>query len=646
MKKTFIHKFLVPLLTSVFVLTLILSGALLRVDKWTQDALYQQPGTPSGDIIIIGIDEATLNELGPYGPGYRGYIAYALQALAADPEKLPAVVAVDVLYQGESGTAADNQLAKAAAGLPHVVTACMAEYGDVITWEDGRATSFSTSVTNLIEPYDALKAVTTQGHINAMMDKDGVLRHALLYINRPDTGEKVYSMAAEISRLFLESRGKTFTLPNVNAAGHYYVPFTGRPGAYDDGYSLYGLLMGQIHPDAWAGKIVLIGPYAASMQDQYLTSAAPADPMYGVEYQANVIQSLLKGNLKTEGSDTVQFILLALLCVIAAFLFFNLNTKIGGAICAGVVFISVLGSWGFWLAGRVEHVLWLPVGAVALYLASVISHYVQTSRERRALALEKERISTELALATRIQNNYLPKTFPPFPDRHEFDIYASMTPAREVGGDLYDFFLIDEDHLCLVIGDVSGKGVPASLFMMLSSALIHHVAMREPSPAKILTEVNAEICNRNPEEMFVTVWLGVLQISTGLLTAASAGHEYPAVCAPGGSFELLKDKHGFVLGGMQGIRYREYTLTLEPGTRFFVYTDGVPEATDSNNDMYGTDRMIQALRTVNEKGPEEILSAVRSSVQAFVGPAEQFDDLTMLCFEYRGPQEQPKEPSV
>ena len=146
----------------------------------------------------------------------------------------------------------------------------------------------------------------------------------------------------------------------------------------------------------------------------------------------------------------------------------------------------------------------------------------------------------------------------------EDDIYASMTPAKEVGGDLYDFFLIDEDHLALVIGDVSEKGVPASLFMMVAMTLIHHVAMRETSTARILQMVNEEICARNPEEMFVTVWLGILEISTGKLTAANAGHEFPAFRKPGGSFELLKDRHGFVLGGMEGVKYREYELTLEP----------------------------------------------------------------------------------
>ncbi|MBR2601252.1 MAG: serine/threonine-protein phosphatase, partial [Clostridia bacterium] len=181
----------------------------------------------------------------------------------------------------------------------------------------------------------------------------------------------------------------------------------------------------------------------------------------------------------------------------------------------------------------------------------------------------------------------------------------------------------------------SGKGVPASLFMMVAATLIHHVAMHEISPARILTEVNAEICTRNPEEMFVTVWLGVLEISTGVLTAASAGHEYPAIKRPDGSFELLKDRHGFVLGGMEGARYREYTLQLESGSKIFVYTDGVPEATDAAKEMFGTDRMITALNMAPDSGPQDILRIVREQVDAFVGEAEQFDDLTMLCLEYR-----------
>ncbi len=636
MKHSFLRKYIFPLLTACLVLLLIRSDIVKPADRYVQDSLFQQPGVPSGDIKIIEIDERSLSELGPYGPSYRGYMAYALQRLAADPDNLPAVVAIDILYEGTSDPAMDNQLARAAASLPRVVTSCMAQFGDKITWEDGRATNLEASAINIVEPFSALENATTQGHINAMQDKDGILRHALLYVENPENGEKILSMACQTARLFQESKGEEFSLPYINTAGHYYVPFVGKPRTFDEGLSFVELIRGSYDPALWKDKIVLIGPYAAALNDYYMTAADKATPMYGIEYQANVIQSLFDHNLKSEASEAFQFVLVAILCVCAAFLFFRLPIRFGGIICVSLLVVSFLGAFLFWNAGLVVHVLWLPVAILLVYLAALISHYIMASRERRALALEKERVSTELALATRIQSNFLPKTFPPFPDRHEFDLYASMTPAREVGGDLYDFFLIDDDHLCLVIGDVSGKGVPASLFMMLSSALIHHVAMHELSPAKILTEVNAEICNRNPEEMFVTVWLGILEISTGILTAASAGHEYPTLRMPNADFELIKDKHGFVLGGMPGIRYREYTLNLEPGSRLFVYTDGVPEATDANQQMFGTDRMVQALNTAKDKDPGAILETVKNSVSSFVGNAEQFDDLTMLCLEYKG----------
>jgi len=636
MKHSFLRKYIFPLLAACLALLIVNSGILKTPDRWVQDSLFQQPAVPSGDIIIIGIDEASLAALGPYGPSYRGYMAYALRTLASDPENLPAVVAVDILYEGETDPSVDNQFAQAAASLPHVVTACMANFGDKITWVDGHAVGLESSVLSLVNPYDALKNVTTQGHINAMADKDGILRHALLYVKDPNTGEKILSMASQTARIFLESRDSSFTLPYINSAGHYYVPFTGKPGAFNDNLSLLKLIQGEIPSAVWKDKIVLIGPYAAALNDYYFTAADKSKPMYGIEYQANVIQSLFDRNLKSEASEAFQFVLVAILCVCTAFLFFRLPIRFGGIICIFLLIVSFFGAYLFWRAGLVVHVLWLPVAILLVYLAALIAHYIHASRERRALALEKERVSTELALATRIQSNFLPKIFPPFPDRHEFDLYASMTPAREVGGDLYDFFLIDDDHLCLVIGDVSGKGVPASLFMMLASALIHHVAMRELSPAKILSEVNAEICNRNPEEMFVTVWLGILEISTGTLTAASAGHEYPTLRNPNGAFELVKDKHGFVLGGMPGIRYRDYTLSLEPGSKLFVYTDGVPEATDASQQMFGTDRMIAALNTATDKDPGAILESVKNAVSSFVGNAEQFDDLTMLCLEYKG----------
>ncbi len=257
------------------------------------------------------------------------------------------------------------------------------------------------------------------------------------------------------------------------------------------------------------------------------------------------------------------------------------------------------------------------------------------------IAAERERISTELSLATRIQAAFIPHLFPPFPDRPEFALYATMDPAKEVGGDFYDFFLIDEDHLGLVMADVSGKGVPAALFMMVSKIILQSCAMLGQGPAAILTKTNEAICSNNQEGMFVTVWLGILEISTGKLRAANAGHEYPVLKPADGDFALLKDKHGFVIGGMSGVRYREYEIQLTPGAKLFVYTDGVPEASNARNELFGTERMLSALNQCPDGTPEDILATVRQAVDGFVQEAEQFDDLTMLCLEYKGPQAAP-----
>lgn len=247
-----------------------------------------------------------------------------------------------------------------------------------------------------------------------------------------------------------------------------------------------------------------------------------------------------------------------------------------------------------------------------------------------AITAEKERIGAELGVATQIQASMLPCIFPAFPDRPEFDIFASMTPAKEVGGDFYDFFLVDDDHLALVIADVSGKGVPAALFMVIAKTLLKNCAQTGASPKAVLEKVNNQLCENNEAEMFVTVWLGILEISTGRLTAANAGHEYPALRRADGAYELVQDKHGFVLAGMEGSRYREYELTLEPGDTLFVYTDGVAEATDAHDQLYGTDRMLAALNSHKSALPEALLPLLKQDIDAFVGDAPQFDDITML----------------
>lgn len=281
----------------------------------------------------------------------------------------------------------------------------------------------------------------------------------------------------------------------------------------------------------------------------------------------------------------------------------------------------------------IQFIIFVTVGA-AVYMFSVI---VRNQNEQYAnQQLESSRIETELNMASRIQSDMLPSIYPAFPERPEFDIYASMDPAKEVGGDFYDFFFIDDDHLCIFIADVSGKGVPAALFMMASMIILANNAMLGKSPAEILTDANAAICSNNREQMFVTVWLGILELSTGKLTAANAGHEYPALQKANNRFELLKDKHGFVIGGMDGIRYKQYELQMEPGAKLFLYTDGVPEATNAKKELFTTDRMLEALNEAPSATPEGVLKQVRKAVDGFVMEAEQFDDLTMLCVEYRG----------
>ncbi len=263
-------------------------------------------------------------------------------------------------------------------------------------------------------------------------------------------------------------------------------------------------------------------------------------------------------------------------------------------------------------------------------MSLIIMYCVISNYKSRKLAATE----TELNMATEIQVGSLPTTFP---DRPEFELYASMDPAKEVGGDFYDFFMIDDDHLAIVIADVSGKGVPAALFMMSSKIYINDHANIGGSPAEILGRVNKLVCANNNAHMFVTVWLGILEISTGKFTSASAGHEYPMINTSG-KYEILKDKHGLAIGAFDISKYKNTEIQLKKGDSIFVYTDGVAEATDANNEMFGTDRTVDALNAIPKGASQkDVLAGVRAAVDAFVKDAPQFDDLTMVGLKYNGP---------
>ncbi len=256
-------------------------------------------------------------------------------------------------------------------------------------------------------------------------------------------------------------------------------------------------------------------------------------------------------------------------------------------------------------------------------------------KDLTTMTAEKERIGAELNVATQIQSSMLPSIFPAFPERQEFDIFASMTPAKEVGGDFYDFFMVDERHLAIVMADVSGKGVPAALFMVIGKTLIKDHTIPDTDLGVVFMEVNRLLCQSNSEGLFITAFEGVLDLVTGQFNFVNAGHEMPFIKKAGGRFEPRKIRAGFVLAGMEGVKYRMGTMKLEPGDKLFQYTDGVTEATNAHEELYGMGWLEAVLNKYGDCPPMELLPAVKADIDEFVGEAPQFDDITMLCLEYK-----------
>ena len=326
------------------------------------------------------------------------------------------------------------------------------------------------------------------------------------------------------------------------------------------------------------------------------------------------------------------------------------------ALLAGVVFLIALAVYELWLKKYMRQFGTLLKGIKEMGQSdsepitskpSSITEFetMQNEINRTSLALnrqmdtiarmtaEQERISTEINLAKNIQASALPGEFP---DRPEFSLYASMAPARDVGGDFYDFFMIDDDHLALVIADVSGKGIPAAMFMMTAKTLIKNELLAGRDPAAALEGANVQLNEGNSEMMFVTVWLAVVEISTGRGVACNAGHEHPALRRAGGAFEILRYRHDRFIGPLKKVQCNNRPFELNPGDCVFVYTDGVPEAINASDEMFGEERLTAALNLNPDAEPEELTAGVREAVDRFAEGTEQFDDITMLCFRYHG----------
>ncbi len=269
-------------------------------------------------------------------------------------------------------------------------------------------------------------------------------------------------------------------------------------------------------------------------------------------------------------------------------------------------------------------------------MAEDLESYVDNLQKVTA---EKERINAELSLASSIQAHMLPCIFPAFPEHDEFDIYATMTPAKEVGGDFYDFFMVDDTHVAAVMADVSGKGVPAALFMVIAKTLIKNHAQNGLQPCDVFTTVNRLLCDGNDAGLFVTAWMCVLDITSGKLTYVNAGHNPPLIRQNGGKFEYLRSRPGFVLAGMDTVKYRQNELMLSPGDRLYLYTDGITEATSAAKELYGEERLSAYLNGHADDTAEDILHGLKSDIDSFVGEAPQFDDMTMLMLDFKSKQE-------
>lgn len=381
------NKVRIPLIAlgAAAVMTLLAASGLLNNLDWSAaDAWYQTRSAPEEDIVLVGIDQRAVDEIGPYQEWGRDIIAMAIESLNESEKCRPAAIAIDVLYVGETNEDADGWLTEAAARYGNVVTACAAQFAD--TFQESADGAFRRQrfvVQTLDEPFPALREATTQGHINAMLDTDGVLRHHLLYLDLPD-GRRLPSMALAAAEKYRAYHGlDPIDPPPTDGHGFWYLPFTGEPGDFDAGISVADLLAGEIPADYFAGKVVLIGPYTVGLQDNYVTSADRARAMYGVEYQANAIQALLLNEHKLEVGDAVQLLILLVILFGSCLLFLRLNVKLSTllwlVLCGGWMGLTRL----LYAQGYVLRVVWLPLGVTVLYVGCIAANYVRSALEKR-----------------------------------------------------------------------------------------------------------------------------------------------------------------------------------------------------------------------------------------------------------------------
>ena len=379
-----------------------------------------------------------------------------------------------------------------------------------------------------------------------------------------------------------------------------------------------------IAPTGWSMAMVL-------PQEEVIAPAV-------VSYE-NILENTSRANAQMEGivhSAMVGVLALSALILLGVLFFAEVRSrKITEPITRLTKEVAVIGQ------GNLDHTVEMHTGDELETLGNAFNQMTKSLGEYMEnlaeVTADRERIATELNVASTIQSSMLPCIFPAFPDQKDFDIYADMHPAKAVGGDFYDFFKTDENHLWVVIADVSGKGVPAALFMVIAKTMLKNYAGFGASPAEVLAIVNDRLCENNEADMFVTVFIGVFEISSGIFTFSNAGHNYPLLYRKGGAFDWLKSSPDFVIAGMEGMKFRDNRVAINPGDRLFLYTDGVTEALNRKEELYGDDRLIETLNRpeAREMSIDELVTYMKADLASYADGAEQADDITMLVLEIR-----------
>ena len=655
------------------------------LDKKLYDVMHRSLvdyGTPLP--LIVDIDEKSLTEFGQW-PWPRYYIAHLLEKIVAanaasvgldiilaEPDRsslkevqrdLRKGLGFDLNLEGIPDRLHDNDavLADVLAGGPYVIGYKFLASGDdnlppgplpldVVILQDAgspEATVNLASGTGVVAPLPVFaEAVRHSGFVNVRPDDDSVIRRIPLLMRFHDQIYPSLALASvmqalkaervflKVSDLGVEWLRLNETVIPVDASGNLLIRYRGKSKSFEY-ISAADLLNDRIDRENIAGRVVFVGTSAAGLKDTYTT---PLDPLYpGVEIHAIVADNILNGVFLKRPAWAHGAELLATLCIGVLFsIILSMSRPWGSLLFLGLS-TALLWFGGLWILQN-ENVFLSPlypfvtIGGVFSFLSLLKFRLAEKQVFQRTR--EIERFESELNLAREIQMGILPKTFPPFPEHDEFDVFADLIPAREVGGDLYDFFFIDEDNLCFTLGDVADKGVPASLFMVITMTLVKNSAQYYPSPSDMMRRINKILCADNPTVMFVTLIIGILNVRTGEVRYANGGHNPPIFIRRAEGVYYKRDLSGPVVGAIPEIPYKEISVTLGPDDSIFLYTDGVTEAMNEEGSLFSSEQLLEEFKALQHEPVKEVIAGILQKVRKHAGSVPQSDDIAMMMIRY------------